>query len=48
VFAISTPAISRHLQMLERVGLIDRRIQRQWRFARGRAGAGRELAFAPA
>jgi DNA-binding transcriptional ArsR family regulator len=33
-FAISTPAISRHLQVLERAGLIERRIERQWRFVR--------------
>ncbi len=33
-FEISTPAISRHLQVLERAGLIERRIQRQWRFIR--------------
>jgi len=33
-FAISSPAISRHLQVLERAGLIERRIERQWRFVR--------------
>jgi DNA-binding transcriptional ArsR family regulator len=38
-FAISTPAISRHLQVLERAGLIERRIERQWRFVRLRADA---------
>src|ERR1700687_1275851 len=38
-FAISTPAISRHLQVLERAGLIERRIERQWRFGRVRADA---------
>src|SRR5438128_2904605 len=38
-FAISTPAISRHLQVLERAGLIERRIERQWRFVRARADA---------
>jgi DNA-binding transcriptional ArsR family regulator len=38
-FAISTPAISRHLQVLERAGLIERRIERQWRFVRVRADA---------
>ena len=38
-FAISTPAISRHLQVLERAGLIERRIERQWRFVRIRADA---------
>jgi len=38
-FAVSTPAISRHLQVLERAGLIERRIERQWRFVRVRADA---------
>jgi DNA-binding transcriptional ArsR family regulator len=38
-FAISTPAISRHLQVLQRAGLIERRIERQWRFVRMRADA---------
>src|ERR1700704_6721169 len=38
-FAISGPAITRHLQVLERAGLIERRIERQWRFVRVRANA---------
>jgi DNA-binding transcriptional ArsR family regulator len=38
-FAISGPAITRHLQVLERAGLIERRIERQWRFVRLRADA---------
>ena len=38
-FPISTPAITRHLQVLERAGLIERRIERQWRFVRVRADA---------
>ena len=38
-FAISAPAITRHLQVLERAGLIERRIERQWRFVRMRADA---------
>ena len=38
-FAISTPAITRHLQVLEAAGLIERRIERQWRFVRLRANA---------
>ena len=38
-FAISVPAISRHLQVLERAGLIERRVERQWRFVRLRADA---------
>jgi DNA-binding transcriptional ArsR family regulator len=35
-FKISTPAISRHLQVLERAGLIERRVERQWRLIRVR------------
>jgi DNA-binding transcriptional ArsR family regulator len=38
-FKISTPAISRHLQVLERAGLIERRVERQWRLVRVRADA---------
>ena len=38
-FAISGPAITRHLRVLERAGLIERRIERQWRFVRVRADA---------
>jgi DNA-binding transcriptional ArsR family regulator len=38
-FAISTPAISRHLQVLERAGLIERRVERQWRYVRVRSDA---------
>jgi DNA-binding transcriptional ArsR family regulator len=38
-FAISTPAISRHLQVLERAGLVERRVERQWRFVRVRVDA---------
>jgi DNA-binding transcriptional ArsR family regulator len=38
-FAISAPAISRHLQVLERVGLIERRVERQWRYVRVRVDA---------
>ena len=38
-FAISTPAITRHLQVLEAAGLIERRAERQWRFVRVRANA---------
>ena len=30
-FAISKPAISRHLRVLEEAGVIERRIDRQWR-----------------
>jgi DNA-binding transcriptional ArsR family regulator len=38
-FAVSLPAVSRHLQVLESAGLIERRIERQWRFVRVRADA---------
>ncbi|MGA7808201.1 ArsR/SmtB family transcription factor, partial [Bradyrhizobium sp.] len=38
-FAVSGPAITRHLQVLERAGLIERRIERQWRLVRVRAEA---------
>jgi DNA-binding transcriptional ArsR family regulator len=38
-FAISTQAISRHLQVLERAGLIERRIEKQWRYVRMRSDA---------
>ena len=30
-YAITAPAISRHLRVLEAAGLIERRIDRQWR-----------------
>jgi DNA-binding transcriptional ArsR family regulator len=38
-FAISVPAITRHLQVLERAGLITRRVERQWRYVALRPGA---------
>jgi len=38
-FSVSPSAISRHLQVLELAGLIERRIERQWRFVRVRADA---------
>lgn len=38
-FAISGPAITRHLKVLERAGLIERRIDRQWRYVRVRSDA---------
>jgi DNA-binding transcriptional ArsR family regulator len=38
-FRISAPAISRHLQVLERAGLIERRTERQWRLVRMRREA---------
>ncbi len=38
-FAISAPAISRHLGVLEKAGLIERRVERQWRKFRVRPDA---------
>jgi DNA-binding transcriptional ArsR family regulator len=38
-FDISGPAVTRHLQVLERAGLIERRNERQWRFVRLRVDA---------
>ncbi|MEX0853635.1 MAG: metalloregulator ArsR/SmtB family transcription factor [Bauldia sp.] len=35
-FAVSKPAISKHLKILEDAGLIERRIERQWRVFRVR------------
>lgn len=37
-FDISLPAISRHLRVLERAGLIERRREAQWRILRLDAG----------
>ena len=42
-FDISKPAISKHLNVLEEAGLIERRIDRQWRVARIRPEAIRSL-----
>src|SRR5271167_4007641 len=42
-FAISAPAISRHLQILEKADLIERRVHRQWRFVRIKPDALREV-----
>jgi DNA-binding transcriptional ArsR family regulator len=38
-FKISAPAISRHLNVLERAGLIERRVEKQWRKVRVRPKA---------
>jgi DNA-binding transcriptional ArsR family regulator len=38
-FKITAPAISRHLSVLERAGLIERRIDKQWRKVRVRPDA---------
>jgi len=43
-FPISKPALSRHLRILEESGVIERRIDRQWRIYRVRREALRELA----
>jgi len=38
-YAISLPAISRHLGVLERAGLVERRVDRKWRRFRVRPEA---------
>src|SRR5437660_8649406 len=38
-FAMSKPAISKHLRVLEQAGLIERRVDRQWRVCRVRPEA---------
>ncbi|MGH6926335.1 MAG: ArsR/SmtB family transcription factor, partial [Propylenella sp.] len=38
-FKISGPAISRHLAVLESAGIIERRVERQWRICRVRRDA---------
>jgi len=43
-FAMSQPAISKHLRVLERAGLIERGRQAQWRPRRLRAGPLKEAA----
>jgi DNA-binding transcriptional ArsR family regulator len=43
-FAISLPAVSKHLKVLERAGLVVRGRARQWRPARLEAGPLREVA----
>lgn len=43
-FAMSQPAISKHLRVLERAGLIERGRQAQWRPRRLKAGPLREVA----
>jgi DNA-binding transcriptional ArsR family regulator len=40
---ISLPAVSRHIRVLERAGLIERRVDRQWRRYRVRPEALRSL-----
>src|SRR6185436_12886265 len=42
-FRISAPAITRHLQVLEHAGLIEKRIERQFRVVRARPEALRPL-----
>src|SRR5438552_18817008 len=43
-FEMSLPAVSKHLKVLERAGLIARGRERQWRPARLEAGPRREVA----
>jgi DNA-binding transcriptional ArsR family regulator len=43
-FAMSQPAITKHLKVLERAGLISRGRERQWRPARLEAGPLRKVA----
>jgi DNA-binding transcriptional ArsR family regulator len=43
-FAISLPAVSRHLRVLERARLIERRVDAQWRVCRLRPQALRTAA----
>jgi DNA-binding transcriptional ArsR family regulator len=43
-FSMSLPAISKHLKVLERAGLIARGRERQWRPSRLEAGALKEVA----
>jgi DNA-binding transcriptional ArsR family regulator len=38
-FQISGPAVSRHLRVLEDAGLIERRVDKQWRYVRVRSEA---------
>ena len=42
-FAMSKPAISKHLRVLESAGLIERRVERQWRLCRVRPDAMRAV-----
>jgi DNA-binding transcriptional ArsR family regulator len=43
-FEMSLPAVSKHLRVLERAGLVSRGRRRQWRPARLQAGPLREVA----
>ncbi|MCW5696725.1 MAG: winged helix-turn-helix transcriptional regulator [Bauldia sp.] len=42
-FAVSKPAVSRHLKVLEEAGVIERRVDRQWRRYRVRSEAMGEI-----
>jgi DNA-binding transcriptional ArsR family regulator len=42
-FAMSKPAVSKHLKVLEDAGLIERRVDRQWRVCRARPEAIRTI-----
>jgi DNA-binding transcriptional ArsR family regulator len=39
VFDLSTPAISRHLKVLREAGLVESRVDRQWRICRAKPDA---------
>src|SRR5512139_2505461 len=43
-FEMTLPAISKHLKVLERAGLVERRREAQWRPARLEAGPLKEIA----
>ncbi|NRG17793.1 helix-turn-helix transcriptional regulator [Rhizobiales bacterium] len=43
-FPISKPAISRHISVLEKAGIIERRVDRQFRFLRVRGETMKDLA----
>lgn len=43
-FPISKPAISRHISVLEKAGIIERRVDRQFRFLRVRNDTMKDLA----
>ena len=42
-FSMSKPAISRHIKVLEETGLIERRVEKQWRVCSIRADALRTI-----
>ena len=42
-FSLSKPAISKHLNALETAGILERRVERQWRYCRVRPDAIRAI-----